>query len=282
MKDEIEIFLKSPIAFNGSWSASDSTISALVPGNTGVRINGKIEPPTGVLLGWGKELNRHNRYYYGSSSASMTRRKIEGFEENGNEVQFKITQVANFKTPGYRQYFNSDVGKFAEIIQQDQRTMAFLENIPGLEEKFKKYVNETIGWWVHNEQTVAMWMEARSGNRPNQFLQSNYSPMASELCEINDLVTKENMANLEDALNGVLEDGTTKGKFSSYALETYAKLGIKNGPGSTCVLYQTRPRDARGNLGPYEDNNLKAMAEDITSIKSWNTDDQNKAKNTES
>lgn len=278
MKDEIEIFLKSPIAFNGSWSASDSTISALILGNEGVRINGKIEAPTGVLLGWGKELNRHNRYYYGSSSSSITRRKIEGFEENGNEVQFKITQVANFKTPGYRQYFNSDVGKFAEIIQQDQRTMAFLENIPGLEEQFKKYVNETIGWWVHNEQTLAMWREARpNGNPPMQFLQSNYSPMANEFCEINDLVTKENMANLEDALNGVLEDGIAE-DFSTYYLETFAKLGIKNGPGST-FLYQARPRDARENLGPYEDNNLMPVAEDITSIKSWNTDDQNKAKN---
>lgn len=278
MKDEIEIFLKSPIAFNGSWSASDSTISALIPGNEGVRINGKIEAPTGVLLAWGKELNRHNRYYYGSSSASITRRKIEGFEENGNEVQFKITQVANFKTPGYRQYFNSDVGKFAEIIQQDQRTMAFLENIPGLEEKFKKYVNETIGWWVHNEQTLAMWREARpNGNPPIQFLQSHYSPMANELCEINDLVTKENMANLEEQLNAVLVIGTEEGD-STYKVETFAKLGIKNGPGST-FLYQSRPRDARENLGPYEDNNLVPVAEDITSIRSWNTDDQNKAKN---
>ena len=100
----------------------------------------------------------------------MTRRKIEDFEKNGNEVQFKITQVENFKTPGYKEYYNNDIGKFAEIIQRDQRTMAFLENIPGLEDKFKKFVNDTMQWWVHNEETVAMWMEARSGNRPNQFL----------------------------------------------------------------------------------------------------------------
>ena len=46
-----------------------------------------------------------------------------------NEVQFKITQVMNFKTPGYRQCYNSDVRGFAEIIQYDQRTMAFLEKI---------------------------------------------------------------------------------------------------------------------------------------------------------
>ena len=277
MKDEIEIFLKSPIAFNGSWSPSDSTISALSPaGNEGVRINGKREPPAGILLVWGKANSNRSRYYYGSSSTSTTRRKIEGFEKNGNEVQFKITQVRNFKTPGYRQYFNSDVGRFAEIIQLDQRTMAFLENIPGLEEKFKKYVNETIGWWVHNEETVARWQASHNGGYPNTFLQPNQSPMANELCEIGDLVTKENMAALEDALNGVLEDGTEE-ENDTYQVEVYAKLGIKNGPGST-FLYQQRPRDARVPHGPYEDSNLTPVAEDMKSVQSWKSDDQNKAK----
>lgn len=278
MKDEIEIFLKSPIAFNGGWSASNSTISVLTPGNEGVRINGKTEAPTGILIGWGKETSGHSRYYYGSSTKVTTRRVIEGFESNGDEVQFKITQVKNFKTPGYHHYYNADIGKFAEIIQRDQHTMAFLENIAGLEEKFKKYVNETIGWWVHNEETVAMWREARHGNGPTQFLQSTYSPMANELCEITELITKENMAKLEEQLNAILEIGTEE-REAIYNLETFAKIGIKNGPGST-FLYQMRPReDSRANLGPYEDNSLMPVATDITSIRSWNTDDQNKVKN---
>ena len=277
MKDEIEIFLKSPIAFTGGWSTSNSTIQGLTLGNEGVRVNGKIEPPVGPLIGWGSELSTRNRYYYGSSSNSMTRREIEDFEKNGNEVQFKITQVENFKTPGYKNYYNNDVGNFAEIIQRDQRTMAFLENIPGLEDKFKKFVNDTMQWWVHNEETVAMW-QAHNNNRPTMFIQSNQSPMVNELCEINDLITKENAAKLEEQLYAVLETGTEEG-VATYDVETFAKLGIKNGPGST-FLYQQRPRGGQGatERGPYEDSNLIPVSEDLGVLSSWKTDDQKKAK----
>ena len=284
MNDEIEIFLTSPIAFAGGASASNSTIAALTPGKIqGVRVNGKIEPPTGIIIKWGIESSSTNRrYYYGSTgNTPMTKRKIEGFKKSGQEVQFKITQVENFKTPSYNHYFNNEVGKFNELIQIDKRTIAFLENIPGLEEHFKKFVNDTMHWWVHNEETVAMWATERNNNTPHSFITSTLSPMSNDLCEVTSLITKENMANLENHLGAILEEGT-KASIASYKLETYSKLGIKNGPGST-FLYQRRDTNVNNGggraVGPYEDASLIPSTDSSLTVKSWKSDLVNEVKN---
>lgn len=281
MKDEIEIFLSSPNAFCGGYSTKDSAIAALNFGSAGVRINGKQELPAGPIIGWGIEIATRNRYYYGSSNGTMrTRRDIEGFVVKGQEVQFKITNVTNYKTPGYRQYYNSDVGAFAQLIQRDQRTMAFLENIPGLEDKFKKFVNDTAQWWVHTEESVAQWSEARNGNPPINFLTPQFSSLSNDLVEVSDLLSKEVMGNLENQLCAVLEIGADENEgLSEYTLEVPTKIGIENGR-DFCFMYETRTRPDGQNsmprIGPLEDINLIPTNDKALKLHSWKSDDQNK------
>ena len=154
MKDEIRIFLTSPLAFAGSWSANDRTIAVLAAKNDGVRVNGKLEPPVGPLVGWGNAARQQNRYYYGSSSSgNFTSREIENVKIKGDVISLKVCKVKAMRYSPQTHYHNNDATEFARLAYHDQRNSAFLESIPGLQEQFKNFVDDTFQWWIHTEET---------------------------------------------------------------------------------------------------------------------------------
>lgn len=287
MKDEIRIFLTSPLAFAGSWSVVDRTIAVLATKPDGVRVNGKLESPVGPLIGWGNAARQQHRYYYGSSgSGNFTSREIENVKIDGDVISLKVCKVKAIRYSPQVHYHNNDAAEFARLAYYDQRNSAFLESIPGLQEQFKNFVDDTFQWWVHTEETRDIWRASsrNSGREPNSFIDKNNSAKATNLVDITDLLNNENMATLEGQLQAIIEIATDpKEKINEFTLETYSKLGMKNGPSST-FLYQQRNHNsgqiahqAVVNLG--EDFNLVPAPETSMRVRSWVSKDQNKVAN---
>ena len=285
MKDEIRIFLTSPLAFAGSWSANDRTIAVLAAKSDGVRVNGKLESPVGPLIGWGNAARQRTRYYYGSSSSgNFTSREIENVKIDGDVISLKICKVKAMRYSPQTHYYNHDATEFARLAYHDQRNSAFLESIPGLQEQFKNFVDDTFQWWVHTEETRELWRTPprNNGREPNTFISKNDSAKAANLVDITDLLNNENMATLEGQLQAIIEIATDpKDKLNEYTLETYSKLGMKNGPKST-FLYQRRnhnPGQQALEIDFNEDFNLVPAPETSMKIQSWVSNDQNKVAN---
>ena len=253
----------------------------------GVRVNGKLEAPAGPLIGWGKANNsRHGRYYYGSSNTgNFTSRKIENVKVEGDVISLKICKVQGMRYSPQTQYYNNDVTEFSRLTYYDLRNSAFLESIPGLQEQFKKFVDDTFQWWVHTEESRAAWQGAprNNGREPSSFISSTQSAKATNFVDISDLLNIENMATLEGQLNAIIEIATDqKEKINEFTFQTYSKLGMRNGPDSV-FLYQRRDHQnaphANAEVAWQEDSNWVPAPEVSMKIRSWLTKDQNKVGN---